>query len=383
MAILVRFQTGSLKGRAFEVDAEVVRIGDAEDADIRVDPTEPDNAGARDRVIEVFRDGKAFRIHSIGNRDISAQGETAIDRRVEPDEDVRFSAWGPIFTVALVSGTVANAESITAKYKAPAPSKAKAPAAAPAPAATAAAAGIPVSLERPVGPKTVHMMIQDALGKARGTDGGTMVRGTVFVRSMVHDTIHSATRSLKIGLALMGGAVIILAAVLIYNISTTKQTLNEMSEASDRRVSGVKAELTGELMSMKQERDKLVGQADALKKKLEELEKTQGGEQKAVAELRSKVKEAEEQRKSMDEKLARAMSAASANNAQLKAELDRLDRQAKAQAAEAERKRIEQEKTEADARAKEAAAREAAAKEAAARDAATTSAPAPANSAPK
>src|SRR4051794_29571687 len=99
MSIAVRFLSGSLEGREFEIDKDAIRVGDAPDVDIPVDPNGRDNGGARDRIIEVFRDRDTFRIHSTGNRELPAQGETAVDRKVSPGEEIRFGAWGPIFTV--------------------------------------------------------------------------------------------------------------------------------------------------------------------------------------------------------------------------------------------------------------------------------------------
>jgi len=84
MAIAVRFLSGSLEGREFEVDKDAIRIGDAPDADITIDPAAKENGGARDRVVEVYRQGDTFRVHSGGNRELSAQGDTAIDRQVPP-----------------------------------------------------------------------------------------------------------------------------------------------------------------------------------------------------------------------------------------------------------------------------------------------------------
>ncbi len=200
MAIAVRFLSGSLEGREFKIEKDVARIGDAADVDVRVNPDDPDNAGARDRVIEVFRDGNVFRIHSIGNREISAQGETAIDKKIDAGEEIRFGAWGPVFVVE-----------VPGSASAPEPMARTAPISNKSLESTGKNRIREVlvrteSGEKPVGPKTVYMMIQDALGKARDTDAGVMQRGTIFVREMVSDTIHNATRSLRIGLALLAAA---------------------------------------------------------------------------------------------------------------------------------------------------------------------------------
>ena len=339
MGIAVRFITGSLAGREFKFDKDVVRIGDAEVVDIRVDPDEPDNAGARDRVVEVFLDGNRFRIHSVGSRDISAQGETAIDRRIVGGEEIRFGAWGPIFTVLAPAEAAAMAASpeaptITTPIN-------------PPPAAESSfwrkrkreeAALRTESGEKPVGPKTVYVMIQDAIGKAQKTQGGALERGTVFLREMVSDTIHHATRSLKIGLALMAGALVILGAVLVYNIRVTRRSLSEVQTAADKRVSGVKTELAAELAALKTERDRLGVESAAMAKRLEELEKTAGGGQQAVAELRARLRDAEVQRLALESKMAKAMAAAEAERRALGSEMDRLAR------AEAERRRLEEER---------------------------------------
>lgn len=373
MAIAVRFLSGSLSGREFRIEKDVLRIGDAPEVDIRIDPTAPDNAGARDRVIEIFRDGNRFRIHSAGSREISAQGETSIDRRVVGGEEIRFGAWGPVFTVLAV-GEVSAAAAVPEPPTAAMPILPDA-AAAPPPAPTTSPITPPPAAEnsfwrrrkkeaaplttesgeKPVGPKTVYMMIQDALGKARETQGGALERGTIFLREMVSETIQNATRSLKIGLALMAGALLILGAVLVYNIAVTRRSITEVKVEADKRVTGVKSELTAELVNLKAERDRLAVEGEALAKRLQEVEKTAGGSQQALAELRARLKAADEQRLELERKMTKAMAAAEADRRALGGDVDRLAK------AEAERRRQDQERAAREKAAQEEAARAAAA----------------------
>src|SRR5947209_1047142 len=99
MSIAVRFLSGSLEGYEVEIDQDAIRVGDAPAADVPLDPNDKDTGGARDRISEIFRDGALYRLHSPGNRELSAQGDTAIDRKVPAGEEIRFGAWGPIFTI--------------------------------------------------------------------------------------------------------------------------------------------------------------------------------------------------------------------------------------------------------------------------------------------
>lgn len=355
MAISIRFLSGSLEGQVFEFDRDVIRVGDAPDVDLKVDPLERDNAGARDRVIEVFRDSNGFRLHSTGNRELSAQGDTTIDRMVKAGEEVRFGAWGPIFQVAepavphhpsTVSGATApirvgddstasrrkKDKDVRMEFKTP-------------------------SGETPVGPKTVYLMIQEALGKARETDGGVVERGTIFVREMVGETIRHATRQLKIGLALMAAALVVLAVVLVSNIASTKRSLTEASAVSDRKVTLVKEELSTQLGSMKSERDRLAKESEALKGRLDEVAKTAEGGQQAVAEMRRRLAEAEERRKDLEARMQKAVAAVEADRAALAAEKQRIER------AEAEARRKAEEERQAREAAERAKAAEAAASE--------------------
>ena len=59
MPIVVRFLSGSLTDRDFSFPGEVVRVGDAEGVDLRVDPAAPGDGGARGRVIEISTEGPA------------------------------------------------------------------------------------------------------------------------------------------------------------------------------------------------------------------------------------------------------------------------------------------------------------------------------------
>jgi hypothetical protein len=182
------------------------------------------------------------------------------------------------------------------------------------------------------------MMIQDALGKARETDGGGLSRGSVFIREVVTDSIHNATRSFKVGLALLGGAVLVLAGVLLFNISSTRQTLTEVSRAADRRVADVKSELGTELTTLKKGRDDLAKETDDLTKRLADLEKSKDADQQVLAQLRGRLKDADDKRRALESKLSAAIAAVEADRTRLAAERERLDKE---RAAELERQKAE------------------------------------------
>jgi hypothetical protein len=290
MAILVRFLSGSLDGREFTFDRDVIRIGDAEDADLPVNPEGPGDAGARDRVIEVLRDGNTFRVMSIGNRELSAQGDTTIDRRVEAGEEIRFGAWGPVFAVYVAEagrGRMGTTSPVSLDETSPSGSRKR------------KIVFQTPSGETPVGPKTVFMMIQDALGRARETDAGVMERGTVFVRNMITQTLERSTRSLKIGLALMGGALVILSFVLFSSMSKMRQAARIAAVTADQKVQGVKEELGKEVDALKEERSRLQSESQSLTEQLGQVEKPASGGQVAVGELR-KPHRREDRRKGLE-----------------------------------------------------------------------------------
>jgi hypothetical protein len=346
MAIAVRFLSGSLEGREFEVDKDAIRIGDAPDADIPIDPDQRDNGGARDRIVEILRVGDTYRVHSAGNREISAQGDTAIDRNVPPGEEIRFGAWGPVLTI-LEGGR--RRESTNPVLKAVPDEMLSSPPAAPPPLAPGDSSAArrakldgtggfrTASGEKPVGPKTVYMMIQDALGKAKETEGG-FARGSVFIREVVTDSIHNATRSFKIGIALLGAALLILIAILFYNIAATKQTVVDVSRSADKRVAEVRTEMSGELTTLKKGRDELAKEADGLTQRLGELEKSKDADQKVLADLRGRLAAAESKRRDLEQKMIAALSQIEADRKKLDSERERLEKE---RAAELERQRAE------------------------------------------
>ena len=47
MSIVVRFVSGSLADQGFSFDKDVVRVGDADGVDLRLDPAQPGDGGAR------------------------------------------------------------------------------------------------------------------------------------------------------------------------------------------------------------------------------------------------------------------------------------------------------------------------------------------------
>jgi len=214
--------------------------------------------------------------------------------------------------------------------------------------------------EKPVGPKTVYMMIQDALGKARDTDAGVMQRGTIFVREMVSDTIHNATRSLRIGLALLAAALLVVSAALVYGLVSTKQSVAEGRVAAQKSASDVKGELSGELQGLKVERDKAAVESATLTKRLDEVAKSADGGQKAVQDLKARLKDAEQKRHALETKMGQAMAALEADRAALAAEKTRIQQEEKARAEAEERRRADEAqkaKDEADRKAQEEARR--------------------------
>ena len=301
MPIVVRFLSGSLTDRDFSFPGEVVRVGDAEGVDLRVDPAAPGDGGVRGRVIEISTEGAGFRIRSAGNRDLSAQGEYPLDHPVPDGGEVRFGAWGPVFTVRRVSAEL--------PFTAPQPFPAVEPARADDTASrrkgedtgSRRRSVLTASGEKPVGPKTVMVMIQDALSKAREQgDSGIVEKGTVFVREVVADTITSATRSLKIGLLLTGAALVVLAFALGYNVWRTRQTVAHVTRAADESVQGVRRELGTRVEEMRKERDALAAESAEVARKLGELEKTAGASEQAVSDLRRRLGDADARRKDLE-----------------------------------------------------------------------------------
>ncbi|MEO6323629.1 MAG: hypothetical protein ABIT01_01385 [Thermoanaerobaculia bacterium] len=350
MGMVVRFLSGSLLGRDFEFAKDAVRVGDDPDADIRIDPEGSDNAGARNRVIEVLREGTSFRIRSAGNREISSQGdERVVDRDITVGEEIRFGAWGPIFVVSPKVSDDASL-SVTTPISAIDPDESSPKLRRKRETITDVRT---VSGERPVGPKTVYMMIQDALGKAQGSEGNPIERGTVFIQEMVGDTIQNATRSLKIGLGLLGAAFLVLAFVLVANIASTKKTLATVTQRADSRVAEARTEMAGEMASIKKGRDDLAGETALLMKRLSDIEKSAGGDQRSVSDLKGRLREAEERRQALETKMTKAMAALDADRAALVAEKERLTRE---RAADVERQRAEAERQKADAAAARVAA---------------------------
>jgi hypothetical protein len=329
MPIVVRFLSGSLTDRDFSFPGEVVRVGDAEGIDLRVDPSAPGDGGARGRVIEISTEGAGFRIRSAGNRDLSAQGEFPLDHPVPDGGEVRFGAWGPVFSVRRVSAEL--------PFTAPPP---PAPAAEPARADDTASrrrledtgsrrrSVLTASGEKPVGPKTVMVMIQDALSKAREQgDSGIVEKGTVFVREVVADTITSATRSLKIGLLLTGAALVVLAFALGYNVWRTRQTVAHVTRAADESVQGVRKELGTRVEEMRQERDALAAESAEVARKLGELERTAGASEKAVSDLRTRLGDADARRKDLEGRMQRALDALAADKEALQRQLEQMERE--------------------------------------------------------
>jgi hypothetical protein len=287
-------------------------------------------------VIEISVEGAGFRVRSAGNRDLSAQGDFPLDHPVADGGEVRFGAWGPVFTVRSAAPEASRTAPIPAFPQA----------APPAVDATARLSAddsasrrgtedtasrrrsvLTASGEKPVGPKTVMVMIQDALSKAREQgDAGFVEKGTVFVREVVADTITSATRSLKIGLLLTGAALVILAFALGFNVWKTRQTVDRVTQEADASVQEVRRELGTRVEEMRQERDALAAESAEVARKLGELERTAGASEKAVGELRGRLSDADGRRRDLEGRMQRALTALEADKEALQRQLAQMER---------------------------------------------------------
>jgi len=330
MPIVVRFVSGSLAGREATFPNETVRIGDADGVDLRVDPARPGDGGARGRVIEVSVEGSGFRVRSAGDRELSAQGEMPLDHPVADGGEVRFGAWGPIFTVRRLSGEVSRTAPLPVPIEPPPPPRPDDTASRRRGEDTAARRMRSVqtaSGEKPVGPKTVMVMIQEALSKAREQgDAGFVEKGTVFVREVVSETIQSATRSLKIGLLLTASALVVLAFALAFNVWRTRQTVVRVTQEADANVQEVRRELGTRVEEMRKERDELAAESAEVARKLGELEKTAGASEKAVSDLRVRLSDADARRRDLEGRMQRALSALEADKEALQRQLQQMER---------------------------------------------------------
>ncbi len=329
MSIVVRFVSGSLIDREFSFPKDLVRVGDAEGVDLRVDPAQPGDGGARGRVIEISEEAGGLRVRSAGDRELSAQGELPLDHLVADGSEVRFGAWGPVFTVRHFASEASRTTPMpvfddSASRR---PDDSASRRRVEDTGSRKARNVLTASGEKPVGPKTVMIMIQDALSKAREQgDAGFVEKGTVFVREIVADTIQSATRSLKIGLLLTAAALVVLAFALGFNVWKTRQTVERVTRAADESVQGVRKELGTRVEEMQKERDALAVESTEVAKKIDELEKTAGVSQQAVGELRGRLSDADARRKDLEGRMQRALTALEADKAALQRQLEQMER---------------------------------------------------------
>ena len=336
MSIAVRFVSGSLIDREFSFPKELVRVGDAEGVDLRVDPAQPGDGGARGRVIEISLEDAGLRVRSAGDRELSAQGEFPLDHLVADGGEVRFGAWGPVFTVRHFSSEASRTAPVavfddSASRRDDSASRGRRqrlpPGGTPPRGPPEGRNVLTASGEKPVGPKTVMIMIQDALSKAREQgDAGFVEKGTVFVREVVSDTIQSATRSLKIGLLLTGAALVVLAFALGFNVWKTRQTVERVTRAADESVQGVRKELGTRVDEMRAERDALAAESAEVARKIDVLEKTAGASQEAVSELRGRLSDADARRKDLEGRMQRALTSLEADKAALQRQLAQMEK---------------------------------------------------------
>lgn len=180
MRIEVRFVGGALDGHRMELpDRERVCIGRHPDNDVVFDAQH--DLSVSSHHAELRREADGYYLYDLGSSNGTFLGQGRITRlRIASGQEVVFGQGGPRLQFRFVDDAPTLPTGDT-------PS----PGGEPSAAARLEAGG-------KVGARTVAMMIDSALDKARSSGGGGMGKSTVFVRSMVNQAVRKSTSKFKV-----------------------------------------------------------------------------------------------------------------------------------------------------------------------------------------
>lgn len=219
MKIEIRFLSGARAGQRVELQAkDTIRLGRLPENDVNFDVTKDLDVSGRHA--ELRREADGFYLVDSGSSNGTFAGGNKVTRlRVASGQEVSFGKSGPRILIlfgpedgpvppapltpvagaasAPPAGPVGVAVAGAGAVVAPALAAPAAPAPAEAPASVGEAAAAAIGPERKVGARTVAMMIDAALTKAKEKPGG-MGKSTVFLKSMVGQAVTKSTRRFKI-----------------------------------------------------------------------------------------------------------------------------------------------------------------------------------------
>jgi outer membrane protein OmpA-like peptidoglycan-associated protein len=202
MPLYFRHLRGSKHGEVETLDLDDLRIGRAEENDLKFDPYKDGEVSSRHA--RIYRDGTAFVIddlHSTNGTFVNARRITQPTPLADGDV-IEFSTRGPkvIFsTTPPSSGTIV------------------------VPAEPQAAQG--------PGSRTVALMISEALREAKGSGRGRFGSTTVFMRQLLHQAATQSSRRLRVALICLALIFVQVVGGLIYVNYRRGQQVRQMATA--------------------------------------------------------------------------------------------------------------------------------------------------------
>lgn len=214
MKIVCRILSGASAGQVFELDASsVIRLGRRPDNDVPFDAHQDLDVSGYHADIRSEIDG--YYLYDLESANGTFVGGMRIQKlRLAGEQEVSFGLNGPRLHLSLKPGLslvdpVQQAPSVAAAAVAiatPGPvqpitarpeSEAAAPAT-PGPPSTGQAIAAEMGSDKKVGANTVAMMIDAALLKSRADKGSKLGKSTVFLRSMINQSVTRSTRRFRV-----------------------------------------------------------------------------------------------------------------------------------------------------------------------------------------
>jgi hypothetical protein len=216
MKIVCRILSGATAGQVFELDAtSVIRFGRRPDNDVPFDAHQDLDVSGYHADIREAVDG--YYLHDLESANGTFVGGMRVEKlRLASEQEVSFGLNGPRIHLSLKPGLS------LVEPQPPVATATPAPVATPVAAATpAASVDIPstgqaiaseMGAEKKVGANTVAMMIDAALLKSRAGKGGKVGKSTVFLRSMINQSVTRSTRRFRV-------VAILLVALLVGTVA--------------------------------------------------------------------------------------------------------------------------------------------------------------------
>lgn len=302
MKVIIQFVSGARAGQRVElVDRPLIRLGRRPGNDVQFDVNRDLDVSGHHAEIRQEPDG--CYLYDVGSANGTYAGGVRIERlRLRDAQEISFGVEGPRVMINLPAepprpGAVPAGQSAPSGGPPPSPVPVEAaqagPAAAPAagvypgssspqvasavqsaggaqqqPASAGQQAAASLAAGGRVGARTVGMMIDSALQRAREGSSGSMGKSTLFMRSMVNQAVTRSTRRFKLVTIALGVLLVGAVAGFLVLRHFERRESEQSQDALRRQMAGLMQRMGKRANISAEEKKRLIAQLKTLNRKL-------------------------------------------------------------------------------------------------------------------